>query len=89
MRLARILFAIALILCVCVMGAQAVGHWHDNPLDEQHCQICHIGHVVIPQSAIQGAVQSPLPVTRFLPADEAGDNLDPVRTLSIPRAPPV
>jgi hypothetical protein len=80
--------AIALILCVCVLGAQSVGHWHDNPLDEQHCQVCHIGQAAIPQPAIQAEVQSPVPVARFVPADETSRDLDPVRTLSVPRAPP-
>ena len=83
------LLAIALMLCVCVLGARSVGHWHDNPLDEQHCQVCHIGHAAIPQPAIHAEVQSPVPVARFVSADEASHDLAPVRTLSVPRAPPV
>jgi hypothetical protein len=81
--------AVALILCICVLGAQAVSHWHDNPLDEQHCQVCHIGHAAIPQPAVQAAVQSPLPVARLVLADETRHDLDPIVTQSIPRAPPV
>ena len=82
-------FAVVLILCVCVLGAQSVGHWHDNPLDEQHCQVCHIGQAAIPQPAIHAEIQSPVPVARFVSADEASHDLVAVRTLSVPRAPPV
>ena len=82
------LLAVALVLAVGILGAQAIGHWHDNPFDEQHCQVCHIGHVAIPQPAVQAEVQTPAPVTRFAPTEESSRGLEPVRTLSIPRAPP-
>jgi hypothetical protein len=83
------LLAVALIAAVCILGVQAVGHWHDNPLDEAHCQVCHIGHSAIPQPAVQADLQMPVAVARFAPSEHLGDDLESVRSPSIPRAPPV
>jgi hypothetical protein len=88
-RRVKRLFAVALILAVCVLGAQAVGHWHDNPLDEAHCQVCHIGHSAIPQPAVQAEMQAPVSVARFAPSYQLGDDLEAVRAPGVPRAPPV
>jgi hypothetical protein len=82
------LLAVVLMVAVCVLGAQAVGHSHEKAFDEQHCQVCHIGHVAIPQPTVQAEVQTPAPVARFSPAEESSRGLEPARTLSIPRAPP-
>jgi hypothetical protein len=82
------LLTVALIVAVCVLSAQAVGHWHDNPVDEAHCQFCHIGHSAIPQPAVQAEMQAPVSVARCVPSEQRGYNLEAVRTLCIPRAPP-
>ena len=87
-KLAIRLLAVVLMVAVCVLGAQAVGHSHEKAFDEQHCQVCHIGHVAIPQPTVQAEVQTPAPVARFSPAEESSRGLEPARTLSIPRAPP-
>jgi hypothetical protein len=80
--------AVTLILCVCVLATQAVGHRHDNPVDEQHCQVCHIGHAAIPQPAIQPEIQHPLSTDRVELYRESFSGLDSINALSIPRAPP-
>jgi hypothetical protein len=87
-RLTRYLLAVALILSVGALGTHAVAHWHAHPYDEDHCQICHIGHAAIPRPAIQMAAQSPSPISRFALAEDFTPDLEAVRTLSIPRAPP-
>jgi hypothetical protein len=87
-RIATHLLVAVLILSVCVLAAQAVGHRHDNPLDEQHCQVCHIGHAAIPQPAVQPATQTPVPVSRLASTEESSHDLKAVRTPSVPRAPP-
>ncbi len=87
-RITLRLLAVALILTVCALGTHAVAHWHGHAYDEQHCQVCHIGHAAIPQPAVQSAIQAPLPVARFALAEQSTPDLEPVRTLSIPRAPP-
>jgi hypothetical protein len=81
--------AVALVLSVAILGAQALGHWHDNPLDEQHCQVCHLGHVAVPQLAVAARLHSPAPVARFAPAEIPALAFEPVLTPSIPRAPPL
>ena len=88
-RTAKGLLAIVVVLFVSVLATQAVGHWHYNPIDEAHCQVCHIGHSAIPQPAVQAKMQSPVPVARFAPAEQPGYTFRAVRTLSSPRAPPV
>jgi hypothetical protein len=88
-RLSKQLLAIGLALFVSVLATQAVGHWHYNPIDEAHCQVCHIGHSAIPQPAAVADTQAPVPVARFTPSEQAGHSLGVVRTLSSPRAPPV
>jgi hypothetical protein len=80
--------AIALILSVGALGTHAVSHWHAHAYDEEHCQVCHIGHAAIPQPAIQVAAHAPLPVVRFVAAEGFTPDLEAARTLSIPRAPP-
>lgn len=87
-RAAKLFLTIVLILAVCVLGAQSAGHWHENPLDEQHCQVCHIGHVPIPNPTIQTEANAPAPIARFIPAIESVHHIDAIRTLSSPRAPP-
>jgi hypothetical protein len=82
------LLAIALILTVCALGTHAVAHWHGQAYDEEHCQVCHIGHAAVPQPAVQSAVQAPVLVARFALVEQSTPDLEPVRTLSVPRAPP-
>jgi len=88
-RIALRLLAVALILSVGLFAMQAAGHWHGHPSDEQHCQVCHTGHVAVPRPATQIATQSPVTVTRFAIAEDQKLSLDPVCSHRIPRAPPV
>jgi len=82
------LVAIALILAMGAYATHAVSHWHANSYDELHCQACQMGHAAVPQPAVQAAAQTPLPVARFAPAEDFRFDLEAIRTLSIPRAPP-
>ena len=59
-RIALRLLALALILSVGLFAMQAAGHWHGHSSDEQHCQVCHTGHVAVPQPAAQMEMQSPV-----------------------------
>jgi hypothetical protein len=88
-RIAIRLLAITLIVSMGVFAMQASRHWHGHSSDEQHCQICHVGHVAIPQPAAQMTMQSPVTVARFAIAEESKLSLDPVCNHGIPRAPPV
>jgi hypothetical protein len=58
-RIALRLLAVALVLSVGLFAMQAAGHWHGHSSDEQHCQVCHTGHVAVPTPAAQ--VDLPLP----------------------------
>ncbi|MFZ3343419.1 MAG: hypothetical protein WA213_21255 [Terriglobales bacterium] len=87
-RIAIRLLAVTLILCVGLFALQAAAHWHENPSDEQHCQICHIGHAAVPQPAVQMGMQSPVAVARFTVAENQNLAADPVCSHRIPRAPP-
>jgi hypothetical protein len=80
--------AIALALAVYVLSTQAVSHCHDNALDDQHCQVCQIGHVAIPQPAAPAEFQAPTRIERFAPAEEWTHSLKQVPSISAPRAPP-
>jgi hypothetical protein len=88
-RIAARLLAVALILCIGLFAAQAAGHWHGHESDEQHCQVCHIGHVAVPQPVTQVAVLAPVPVARFTPRTQKIVRFETLSTHRIPRAPPV
>jgi hypothetical protein len=82
------LLAIAVVLALGALSTHAVSHWHAHAYDEDHCQICHVGHAAIPQAAAQVAAQAPVPTVRLTVAKEFTSDLEFVGTLSIPRAPP-
>jgi hypothetical protein len=82
------LVAVALILTLGALSTHALAHWHAQAYDEQHCQICQVGHVAAPQAAAPAAIQAPVPVARFILAEYFFLNLEPLRTPSIPRGPP-
>jgi len=88
-RIALRLLAVALILSVGLFAMQAAGHWHGHSSDEQHCQVCHTGHVAVPQPAAQMGMQLPFAVARFAIPEDQKLSLDPVCSHRIPRAPPV
>jgi hypothetical protein len=87
-RTAKFALVVALILFVGIFAMEAAGHWHANSYDEQHCQVCHLGHVSVPQPSAQVAVQVPVPIARFAPPEVLAPVLEPVGTHKIPRAPP-
>jgi hypothetical protein len=87
-RITRIFLATALVLAVGALGIHAAAHFHGNASDEQHCQICHVGHSAIPQPAIPVTGQVPLSFARLTIAEDFTPYLEAGRTLSIPRAPP-
>jgi hypothetical protein len=87
-RIARRLLAVAAILALAALSTHAVSHWHDHAYDEDHCQVCHVGHAAIPQPAAQVALQAPTPVAHVAVDNESAPQLDFVGTPSIPRAPP-
>ena len=84
----RHVFGIALILAMIVLGTHTVACAHAHAYDEDHCQVCHIGHAAIPQPAVQVAAQVPVQSARFVPAENSAPELQRVRALSSPRAPP-
>jgi hypothetical protein len=88
-RIAIRLLAAALVLFVGLFAMQAAGHWHEHSSDEQHCQVCHIGHAAVPQPAAQMGVETPVAVARFAFTENQKVSLDPVCSHRIPRAPPV
>jgi hypothetical protein len=88
-RLTSRLLALALILCVGTLAVQTAGHWHGHESDEQHCQVCHVGHIAVPQPVAQIAVLAPAPISRFSAPQESAAHFEVVATHRIPRAPPV
>jgi hypothetical protein len=82
------LLAVTVLLALALLATHAVSHWHTHAYDEDHCQICHVGHAAIPQPAAQVAVKAAAPIARLALAEESAPELDFVGTLSIPRAPP-
>ena len=87
-RIARRLLAVAVVLAVLALGTHAVAFAHAHAYDEDHCQVCHVGHAAIPQPAVHVAMQAPAPIARFVTAEGSAPDLEPVPTLSSPRAPP-
>jgi hypothetical protein len=87
-RIANRLLTVAAVLALALLATHAVSHWHTNAYDEDHCQVCHVGHAAIPQPAAEVAPQAPAPVASLAVGDESVGQLDFVGTLSIPRAPP-
>ena len=80
--------SVALILTVGALAVHAASHFHADACGEQHCQICQVGHVAIPQSAPHVVMQASVPVERFAPAEAPAVVSEPVRDSSVPRAPP-
>ncbi len=87
-RITRRLLGVALILTLSALSTHALAHWHAQAADEQHCQICQVGHVATPQAAAPAAIQVPVPVARFVVAEHFVLSLDPVDAPSNPRGPP-
>lgn len=87
-RITKLALAVALIVFVGVFAMETAGHWHANPFDEQHCQVCHLGHVSVPQPSAQVRVQEPVPISRFVLTEAPTPVLEPISTHKIPRAPP-
>jgi hypothetical protein len=84
------ILAVVLLLAVCAFGVQAASHWHDLSHDEDHCtcQLCHVGHVAIPQPAGHVQIESALPVARFIPIEKLSLGAEALVIQSSPRAPP-
>lgn len=87
-RTTKRLLAVAVVIALALLSTHAVSHWHSHAYDEDHCQVCHVGHAAIPQPAAQVAVQAAAPIARLALAEEFAPQLDFAGTLSIPRAPP-
>jgi len=87
-RITRGVLAVALILTLGALTTHALAHWHAQASNEQHCQICQVGHAATPQASAPVAIQVPVPVARFVAAEHFVPSLDPVYTPSNPRGPP-
>jgi hypothetical protein len=87
-RITSRLLAMALILSVGLFAMQTAGHWHGHASDEQHCQVCHIGHAAVPLPVAQVALLAPVPVARFVGANEKAAEFETLCTHRSPRAPP-
>jgi hypothetical protein len=82
------ILAVVVVLALAALATHAVSHWHGHAYDEDHCQVCHVGHAAIPQAAAQVAEQTAAPIARLALAEELARRLDFAGTPSIPRAPP-
>ena len=87
-RTTKRLLAVAIVVALVLLATHAVSHWHVHAYDEDHCQICHVGHAAIPQAAAQVAVQAAAPIARLALAEGSAPDLEFVGSPSIPRAPP-
>jgi hypothetical protein len=87
-RIVERLLTVAAILALAALSTHAVSHWHARAYDEDHCQVCHVGHAAIPQPAAQVAAQAPTPVAHVAIDDKSATRSDFVSTPSVPRAPP-
>jgi len=88
-RITSRLLAVVLILSVGLFAMQTAGHWHGHESDEQHCQVCHIGYIAVPQPVAQIALLVTVPVARFQGANEKTAEFETLCTNRVPRAPPV
>lgn len=88
-RIALRLLSVALMVAVMALCTHAIGHWHANASDELHCQACQAGHTANPQALPLPVIQPPVAIARHVPADECAPDHEVIRSLSIPRAPPV
>jgi hypothetical protein len=84
----RSVLIVGLILTLGALATHALAHWHAQASNEQHCQICQVGHVATPQAAAPAALSVPVPVVRFVAAEHFVPSLDPAETPSNPRGPP-
>jgi hypothetical protein len=82
------LLAVALVFAVVALVTDATTHWHSSPVEQAHCQACHIGHASAPGPTAPAAIQTPVPVARFAPVEPVSIDLGSFRAPSIPRAPP-
>lgn len=84
------LLALPLILAVFSFGTQAVAHSHGTSHDEDHCtcQVCHVGHVAIPQPASHTQIKASVVSTRFAPDEISSPSPESPEIVSVPRAPP-
>ncbi len=87
-RVFRRVFAVAAILALALLATHAVAHLHEHASDEDHCQVCHVGHAAIPQVAAQVVEQAGARTSRLVLAEELAPRIDFSGTPSIPRAPP-
>jgi hypothetical protein len=84
------LLVLPLILSVFALGTEAVSHSHGISHDEDHCtcQVCHVGHVAIPQTTAQAQIKTTPVVQRFAPVEISCSSPESPDIVSIPRAPP-
>jgi hypothetical protein len=82
------ILAVLLIVVVSALGLHAMIHWHEQSFDEQHCQVCHIGHVAVPIPTAQLTLHAPLPVSRLAPSTKTLILLEQFSEHHSPRAPP-
>ena len=87
-RVIRGVLAVALILTLSALTTHALAHWHAQAANEQHCQVCQVGHAATPQTSAPVAAQIPVPVVRFIAAENFVPSIDAVYTPSNPRGPP-
>ncbi|HUO35321.1 MAG TPA: hypothetical protein VMU43_10055 [Candidatus Acidoferrum sp.] len=80
--------SLVLILVVSALGMHALIHWHGQSFDDQHCQVCHIGHVSIPVPAAYLTFHAPLAVARVSPGTASFFLAEQFSEHCSPRAPP-
>jgi hypothetical protein len=87
-RTATRLLAVFVVFVFALLSIHAVSHWHTLGYDEDHCQVCHVGHVAIPRAPADVSLQAPIVVAYFAIGEASKPQLDFTGTPSIPRAPP-
>ena len=89
-KLVKRQLVVPLMLAVFSLETQAVVHSHGASDDEDHCtcQVCHLGHVAIPQPASHTQIEAPVVSARFAPDEILSPSPECPDVVSIPRAPP-
>jgi len=87
LRVSALLSLVAVATLLLTSAGASLWHRHSGR-SEQVCQVCHIGHLPLLQSAVTVGTPAPALIAWHLPAEEFARDLDPVFSSNVPRAPP-
>jgi len=86
-RFTHRILAVAMVLAVVALTTGSLTHWHSTASSEATCQICHVTHASAP-GPLPPVAQISFPVATLALIEKVSADLAPLRTPSIPRAPP-